>query len=303
MDAGLCLPTPPFSLTLKPDSVPRSGAKRRCRPSTRNRVIPMTDQTQTIKFDYVPKLRNPLLIAAFRGWNDGGKSSTNSVRYLIDSFGAKKFASIDPEEFFVFSENRPKVKLVDGETRREIQWQKNEFFHAELPGGKRDVVLFLGTEPNLKWKTFCAQFSSLANQLGVKYLVTLGAYLGDVLYTLPIQVNGFSNDLQLMEDFDLKRTTYEGPTGMVGVLTSTFQEEQFNTLSLWAAVPYYISVPNPKAVHATLQKLREIFSLELDLQPLEEDADNFDNEINDVVAKDPNVAAYVRELKKREFLN
>jgi len=263
----------------------------------------MSEHAQAIRIDYLPKLKNPLLIAAFRGWNDGGKASTNAVRRLVDMCEAKRFASIDPEEFFVFSENRPLVKLVDGQSRREIQWQKNEFYHAELPGGDRDLVLFLGTEPNLKWRTFSDNFVSLARQLDARFIITLGAYLADVLYTLPIQVNGFSNDLQMMEDHSLQRTSYEGPTGIVGTLTNLLQAEQFGTLSLWAAVPYYISIPNPKATHAMLKKLCEIFALEIDLKALEKDADNFDNEINDVVAKDPNVAAYVRELKKREFLN
>lgn len=264
---------------------------------------PMTEQPRAIRIDYLPKLRNPLIIAAFRGWNDGGQASTNTVRQMIETFDAKLFATIDPEEFYVFSENRPKVKLVDGKTRREIQWQKNEFYHAELPGTDRDVVLFLGTEPNLKWRTFGSEFISLAKQLGASFLVTTGAYLGDVLYTLPIQVNGFSSDQQLMEDHNLERTNYEGPTGIVGVLNSFAQAENFGTLSLWAAVPYYISIPNPKAVHAMLAKLCSIFSIEYDLKSLEKDSDSFDNEINDVVAKDLNVAAYVRELKKREFLN
>ncbi len=268
-----------------------------------NKGNTMSEQPQAIRVDYLPKLKDPLIIAAFRGWNDGGQASTNTLRRMIETFDAKLFASINPEEFYVFSENRPKVKLVDGNSRREIQWQKNEFYHAELPGTGRDVVLFLGTEPNLKWRTFASEFLALGKQLGASFLVTTGAYLADVLYTLPIQVNGFSSDLQLMEDHNLERTNYEGPTGMVGVLNSIAQAEQFGTLSLWAAVPYYISIPNPKAVHAILTKMCAIFSIDLDLKSLEEDAGSFDNEINDVVAKDPNVAAYVRELKKREFLN
>ena len=263
----------------------------------------MSEQLKAIRIDYLPKLKDPLMIAAFRGWNDGGQASTNTVRKMVEVFDAKKFATIDPEEFYVFSDSRPKVKLVDGRTRREVQWQKNEFYHAELPGTGRDVVLFLGTEPNLKWRTFGSEFLTLTRQLGASFLVTMGAYLGDVLYTLPIRVNGFSSDLQLMEDHELERTNYEGPTGIVGVLNSLAQEENFSTLSLWAAVPYYISIPNPKAVHAILSKLCQIFSIEYDFKSLEKDADSFDNEINDVVSNDPNVAAYVRELKKREFLN
>ena len=256
-----------------------------------------------IRFDSYPMLKNPLLIVGFEGWNDGGRAASNSLRRMIEAFQAKKFASIDPEEFYVFSENRPLVKLVDGKSRREIQWHRNEFYYAELPGTDRDVVLFLGTEPNLKWQTFCANFKALAQQFDVKILVTLGAFLADVLYTLPVQINGVANNPRLIEEFNLQRTNYEGPTGIVGVMNSYFQDDQFTTLSLWGAVPYYISIPNPKAVHALLVKLQQIFSFEMDLEPLEADADNFDNEINDVVAKDPNIAAYVRELKKREFLN
>ena len=138
----------------------------------------MDEQLRAIKADYLPKLKNPLMIVAFRGWNDGGQASTNAVRRMIAAFDAKRFATIDPEEFYVFSENRPKVKLVDGQTRREIEWQKNVFYHAELPGTGRDVVLFLGTEPNLKWRTFGAEFTALGKELGVNYLVTMGAYLG-----------------------------------------------------------------------------------------------------------------------------
>jgi proteasome assembly chaperone (PAC2) family protein len=134
-------------------------------------------------------------------------------------------------------------------------------------------------------------------------VVTLGAYLADVLYTLPIGVNGFSNDPALEEKHELKRTNYEGPTGIVGVLSNHRLNAPGLMMSLWAAVPYYISIPNPKAVHALLSKLRSIFNFEIDMEALEREADNFDNEINDVVARDPNVAAYVRELKKREFLN
>jgi predicted ATP-grasp superfamily ATP-dependent carboligase len=134
-------------------------------------------------------------------------------------------------------------------------------------------------------------------------VVTLGAYLADVLYTLPVQITGFSSKMDIEERFDVSRSNYEGPTGIVGVFSEYCRQQDFETLSLWAAVPYYISIPNPKAVHALLSKLKEIFSFGIDLSALEKDADNFDNEINDVVAKDPNVAAYVRELKKREFLN
>lgn len=262
----------------------------------------MPVDTNAIVWEKHPELKNPLLIAAFEGWNDGGSASTNAVRRMIRAFDAERFARIDPEEFYVFSENRPTVKIVDGHTRR-IDWQTNEFYHAHLPGTEQDAILFVGVEPNLRWRTYCANLVAVAQHQNARSVVTLGAYLADVLYTLPVQVNGFSSDPAIEEKHALRRSNYEGPTGIVGVLTDYCRRHDLATLSLWGAVPYYISIPNPKAVHALLSKLRSIYQIELDLTALEKDVDSFDNEINDVVAKDPNVAAYVRELKKREFLN
>jgi proteasome assembly chaperone (PAC2) family protein len=262
----------------------------------------MTAESDALIWEKQPELKNPLFIAAFEGWNDGGTAATNAVRRLIKTFQAERFARVDPEPFYVFSDSRPTVKLVDGHTRR-IDWQTNDFFHARLPGTERDVVLFLGVEPNLKWRSYCANLTAVAQRYEARDVVTLGAYLADVLYTLPVQVTGFSSDASIEEKHSLRRSSYEGPTGIVGVFTDYCRQQRFSTLSLWGAVPYYISIPNPKAVHSLLSKLREVFAFELDLSALERDADLFDNEINDVVAKDPNVAAYVRELKKREFLN
>ncbi|MBI4084254.1 MAG: PAC2 family protein [Candidatus Lambdaproteobacteria bacterium] len=262
----------------------------------------MNGELNALQVDFLPKLRRPLLIAAFEGWNDGGQAATNSVRKLIKEYGAKKFARIDPEEFFVFSENRPTVRWVDGRTRR-LSWQKNDFYYAELPEAERDLVLLRGTEPNLKWRTFCNNVITLAHQVEASFMVTLGGFLADVLYTRPVQVNGSSSDLELEEKYGLTRSNYEGPTGIVGVLSNQLQAQRIPTASLWAAVPYYISIPNPKAVYALLSKVNQVFSLSVNLDALQKQADEFDNEINDVVAKDPNVAAYVRELKKREFLN
>lgn len=262
----------------------------------------MGKDTDAITLDYLPELNNPLLFAAFDGWNDGGTAATGSVQHMISAFSAKKFAHIESEEFYVFSENRPTVNFDENQSR-EITWPANEFYHAKLPGTDRDVVLFLGTEPNLRWQTFCRNFSGFARQLGADFVITLGAFLADVLYTLPVQLTGLSNDPDLEKLHDLQRTSYEGPTGIVGVLTRHLELENFRTLSLWAGVPYYISIPNPKATFAQLQKLQNIFGFSIDLDDLEALANNFDNEINDVVAKNPNVAAYVRELKKRDFLN
>ncbi|MDH4249231.1 MAG: PAC2 family protein [Deltaproteobacteria bacterium] len=262
----------------------------------------MEADIKALHWRHEPKLKKPIMIAAFEGWNDGSRAATNALQRLVRDFEAQKFAELDPEHFYVFSENRPTVRWIDGFTRH-LDWQTNVFYEAKLPGTNQDVVLFHGTEPNLLWRNYCSNLTEVAKRLGVGMVITLGAYLADVLYTLPVQVNGFSSDPALMEKHELKRSSYEGPTGIVGVLTNHSQVLGHTTLSLWAAVPYYISIPNPKAVQALITQLKNIFGFEYNMSVLEKEADVFDNEINDVVARDPNVAAYVRELKKREFLN
>ena len=262
----------------------------------------MESEESPIHVEYLPNLKDPLFIAAFEGWNDGGQAATNAIRHLVKTFAAEKFAWVDPERYFVFTENRPHVKLVNGRYRK-IVWQTNDFYHAKLPDASRDVVLMLGTEPHLKWRGFSRHVIDLVKRIEGRIVVTLGGFLADALYTLPVQISGFTNDEAIESRFKIQRTNYEGPTGVVGVLSNFSLQDNLTTLSLWAAVPYYISIPNPKAVLALISKLREIFAFSIDLSSLENDAATFDNEINNIVAKDPNVAAYVRELKKRDFLN
>jgi proteasome assembly chaperone (PAC2) family protein len=262
----------------------------------------MDGDRSPLEVEFWPQLKDPLFVAAFEGWNDGGSSATNAVKHLIKVFSAEKFAHIDPEEFFVFTENRPHVKLVNGRQRK-IVWHTNDFFHGKLPETQRDVILMLGTEPHLKWRQFSRTVLDLVKKFDGHSVITLGGFLADALYTLPVQVSGFTNDDNIESRVKLTRTNYEGPTGIVGVMSSFAVQENLTTLSLWAAVPYYISIPNPKAVLALLTKLRDVYGFPLDLASLENEGNTFDNEINSIVAKDPQVAAYVRELKKRDFLN
>ncbi|MCZ6749442.1 MAG: PAC2 family protein [SAR324 cluster bacterium] len=262
----------------------------------------MDSDRSPIHVEYTPKLKDPLIVAAFEGWNDGGQAASTAVRHLIETLNAEKFAWIDPEEYYVFTETRPKVKLEEGRLRK-VVWHTNEFYHAQLSGADRDIVLLIGTEPHLKWRGYSQNVLDLVQSLGAKTFVTLGGFLGDTLYTLPVQISGFCNDASIEERFNLQRTNYEGPTGIVGVLSDFARQAELVTLSLWAAVPYYISIPNPKGAHALLNKLQEVFDFAIDLSAIEAEANTFDNEINNIVAKDPSVAAYVRELKKREFLN
>ncbi len=250
----------------------------------------------------IPQLRDPLLLIAMEGWNDGGMAASTAMRYLIRHLDAKLFASIDADAYYVFSENRPQVEWTN-QNQRQIIWQKNDFYYAKLPDAERDVILFKGVEPNLKWQSFAALLLEIAKTHQVKMIATLGGFLGDALYSKPVQVSAYSNDLDMEREYGLTSTQYEGPTGMIGVCYNMFQERHYTALSLWAAVPYYISIPNPKAALALLRQLCTIFKFTLNLSTLENAADHFDQEINDVIAKDPQVEAYMNELKKRDLMN
>ena len=188
-----------------------------------------------------PALERPVLIAAFRGWNDGGQGATLAAGFLARSWQAERFADIDPESFVDFQQNRPHVSLDEGMTRR-IEWPENAFYHARIPGSDRDAVLLLGVEPSLRWRTFSKLVIDLARDLDVQLLVTLGSLLADVPHTRAAPVTGAASDPELVESLGLQHSRYEGPTGIVGVLQDACRREQLPAASLWAAVPHYVSL-------------------------------------------------------------
>ena len=194
-----------------------------------------------------PNLHRPVLIAAFEGWNDAGDASSNAVRWLHERWGAEPFAFIDPEEFFDFSATRPRVRLDEGH-QREIVWPAFEFSTATIPGTDTEVVLLLGTEPQLRWRTFSEQVVAVADACGVRLAITLGALLADVSHAAPVSVIGTAYDPDVVGRLGLTQSSYEGPTGIVGVLHDALARAGVDSASLWAAVPSYVpSAPSPKA--------------------------------------------------------
>jgi proteasome assembly chaperone (PAC2) family protein len=192
-----------------------------------------------------PALERPVMVAAFRGWNDGGQGASLAAGYLAKTWGAIRFAEIDPEGFFDFQATRPHVKLDEGYARR-IDWPETAFYHARPVGMDRDAVLLLGTEPNLRWRTFSGLIVDFARDLGVELVVTLGALLADVPHTRPTPVTGSATDPDLIEQLGLQASRYEGPTGIVGVVHDACKQADIQSASLWAAVPHYVSLaPSP----------------------------------------------------------
>ncbi len=253
---------------------------------------------EQVQWDEHPKLRRPVLLAAFEGWNDAADSASSAARYLKERWGARPFASVDSEEFYDFSSTRPQVRLTAG-YQREIDWPATELSAAALPDTSRDVVVLVGHEPQLRWRTFCAQVVDVANELGVELFITLGALLADVPHTRPVRITGTAADPDLIARLGLERSTYEGPTGIVGVLHDAFRKVQIQSASLWAAVPHYVAAtPSPKATLALVRRAASLLSTPVMTDDLEQRALDYERQVSEVVATDDDVAAYVHRLEE-----
>jgi proteasome assembly chaperone (PAC2) family protein len=252
-----------------------------------------------LNVSFRPELRRPVLVAAFRGWNDGGQGATLAAGYLAKQWGAEQFASIDPEQFYDFQAMRPQVSLEEGLTRK-LEWPENTFFHARVPGSDRDAVILLGTEPNLRWKTFSGLVLGLVEELGVERAVTFGSLLADVPHTRPAPVTAAATDESLMDELGLEPSRYEGPTGIVGVLLDACRNAGITSLSLWAAVPHYVSLaPSPRAALALVRRFAELMQIDVDVSELDQAADEYSDQVSEAVSADADTAAYVEELERR----
>jgi hypothetical protein len=242
-----------------------------------------------------PELRSPAILAAFTGWNDAGDSASAAIRHLVEHWNATPLAEIDPEEFTDFATIRPHVRLADGHTRQ-IVWPTVGLWSVSTPGA--DVILVLGPEPSLRWRLFSEQLLGVAESYDASLFVTLGALLADVPHRRDVQVIGTATDQSTIDRFDLQRSRYEGPTGIVGVLHDLFATAEVPSASLWAAVPAYASqVPSPKAAVALLQRASELIGSPAPVASLEAEIDEYENRIDAFLDDDDDMAAYVRRLE------
>ncbi|MFZ0387092.1 MAG: PAC2 family protein [Solirubrobacteraceae bacterium] len=254
---------------------------------------------QPLQWDHRPDgLRNPALVCAFKGWNDAADAASSAIEFVGTSLHAERFAVIDPEEFYDFQATRPRTKLSDGQTR-EIVWPAVELFEARVPKADRDLILMAGSEPSFRWRTFCEIVVELAEVLDTQLFVTLGALLADVPHTRPVSVTGLSSDKALVSRLGLAPSSYEGPTGIVGILHAACQQAGLPSASLWAAVPHYIAAtPNPKASLALVRKLEGLVGVVIDASDLESAASDYERQVNVAVQSDPDVQAFVERLEQ-----
>jgi proteasome assembly chaperone (PAC2) family protein len=248
----------------------------------------------------VPQLRSPVLVCAFRGWNDAAGAASTALGTVAESFDAEPLAELDPEEFFDFQATRPTIVLSEGQTRH-IEWPHNNLVAVRVPGAERDLVLFDGTEPNLRWRTFSEAIATAADALGVEMVITLGALIAEVSHTLPVPITGLASDQQLVEELDLQRSNYEGPTGIVGVVHDYCRGIGIVSASLWAAVPHYVAaVPNPKAALALLRRLEGLTGIAVDATELEEETASYEEQIGRAVAANPEIAELVDRIEAEQ---
>ena len=242
-----------------------------------------------------PKLHNPTVIAAFSGWNDAADAASTAVRTLIDAWHAEPLAEIDPEEFTDFATIRPSVRLENGVTRS-IVWPKVSLWHASTPGA--DVILILGPEPSLKWRLFTEQIISVATRYDAAMILSLGALIAEVSHRGDVQVMGTASDDVIIERFDLRRSRYEGPTGIISILHDGCAQSSIPSASLWAAVPAIASqIPSPKAANALIARAGEIIGTPAPLGALHNRIVDYDNRVEAMIDDDEELREYVERIE------
>ena len=253
-----------------------------------------------LRWETRPPLASPVLIAAFEGWNDAGEAASSAVTYLVDTWGAERFATVDPEEFYDFTVVRPQVRLDDDQVRH-IDWPANALSHATIPGTGRSAILLQGIEPQLRWRTFSQTLVGLARELHVELVVTLGALLTDTPHTRPVRVTGTAADPELIAKLNLVRSGYEGPTGIVGVLHDALGTAGIPSASLWAAVPHYGGPnPAPKATLALVQRTARLLGTSIDAVDLQIASASWERQVSEAVEADDDMVHYVQRLEETE---
>jgi proteasome assembly chaperone (PAC2) family protein len=249
-----------------------------------------------VEWIFRPQVSRPVVVCAFAGWNDGGEAATTAARHLKDQWVARRFAGLDPEEFYDFQVNRPTVRLQAGLTRR-LDWPRNDFFLARP--GDRDTILLIGVEPNVRWRTYCQTVLQIAHDLDAELLVTLGAFLADVPHTAPSPVGVSSSDAEWLARPGVEPARYEGPTGIVGVLQDAASKVGLTSVSLWGAASHYLPTEtNPKVALALLEALRDVVGLEVDTRDMERLATGWQRRVDEEIAEDAELTDYVRRLEE-----
>jgi predicted ATP-grasp superfamily ATP-dependent carboligase len=247
----------------------------------------------------LPNLQDTIIVAAFEGWNDAGDAASDALEHLDVIWEADTIVEIDDESYYDYQVNRPVIRQIDGVTR-ELVWPSMRISHCRPPGSNRDIVLMHGVEPNMRWRTFCAELLAIAEKLNVDTVVILGALLADTPHTRPVPVSGAAYSPESAKFFGLEETRYEGPTGIAGVFQDACVAAGIPAVTFWAAVPHYVSQPpNPKATVALLRRVEDVLDIEVPLADLPIQAEEWEQAVTEMTADDDEIAEYVQSLEER----
>lgn len=243
-------------------------------------------------------LRSPVVVMAFTGWSDTGTVTTDVTNRLIEAFDGTRFLSVDAEDYYVFTETRPHVRIDDDGVRK-LDWPDNEAFAIRLPDAKNDLIVVRGVEPNLKWRTFSERLSEAVFKLEPSLICTLVARPAQTPHTRPIPVTGSSADPKLAAKFGLGRSLYQGPTGILGVIHDSLRRRGIGLISLAAGVPHYLNVEeNPAATIALLKALEPVIGVAAPMGELEDEVSRFAARVEEASRGDEQIGAYVRTLEE-----
>jgi len=235
---------------------------------------------------------------AFTGWSDTGTVTTDVADHLVDVFESERFLTVDPEEYYVFTETRPHVR-VDDEGVRQLDWPENEAYALRLPDGPNDLIVVRGVEPNLRWRTFSERLSEAIFRLEPSLICTLVARPAQTPHTRPVPVTGSSADPKLAAKFGLGRSLYQGPTGILGVIHDSLRRRGSGLISLAAGVPHYLNVEeNPAATIALLRALEPVIGVKAPLGELEDEVERFAARVEEASRGDEQIGNYVRSLEE-----
>jgi proteasome assembly chaperone (PAC2) family protein len=251
-----------------------------------------------IEIDGVPELVDPVVIAAFEGWNDAADSASAVIDHLMDVWNAEVVGAVDPEDFYDFQMNRPQIEVGDNGHRR-ISWPTTQIAVASPPGLNRDVILIRGLEPNMRWRQFCAELLAACDDLGASLVVTLAALLADTPHTRPLPVTGSATEPELVDRLRVEQSSYEGPTGIVGVFQDACGRLDIPAVSYWVAVPHYVAQPPcPKASLALVHELEDLLGCPIPLGDLLEDARAWERGVDELAEEEEEIGDYVRALEE-----
>lgn len=246
----------------------------------------------------VEGLRNPIVVIAFTGWSDTGTVTSDAASHLVETFGGELLVEVDPEDYYVFTDTRPTVHIIDGGMRR-IEWPRNDVYAVRMPDAPSDLIVVTGVEPNLRWRTFSTRLAEAIAEHNPSLVCTLVARPAATPHTRPIPVTGSSADAELAARYGLGRSMYQGPTGIVGVLHDALRDGGIPLISLAAGVPHYLNVAeNPAATMALLKALAGISGFDIPMGSLPELGEQFLERVEEASSGDDQIHQYVRTLEE-----